>query len=192
MNPHPQIALFDLDGTLADYDGQLLLDLKKLHSYWEPEVEEVFNYMHMPSYLEARRQMITKQVGWWSKLNRLRLGWDILDACKIIGFNISILTKGPSSKSHAWSEKIDWCNTHLKDYIDGVTITHNKGLVYGRVLVDDFPEYILNWLEYRPRGLVIMPVNKRNISFNHPNVIKYNGMNLEEVDKKLLEAYNRD
>jgi FMN phosphatase YigB (HAD superfamily) len=25
----PKIALFDLDGTLADYDGQLLKDLQK-------------------------------------------------------------------------------------------------------------------------------------------------------------------
>jgi len=31
-----KIALFDLDGTLADYDGQIVRDLQKIASEYEP------------------------------------------------------------------------------------------------------------------------------------------------------------
>jgi 5'-nucleotidase len=185
-----QIALFDMDGTIVDYDGQLKRDLIKIASPNEAPINEVYNAM--PPYIEARRHMITSQVGWWLKLEKLPIGWAILEQCKSIGFNISVLTKAPSTKYHAWAEKIQWCNEYLKDYIDGVTMTHNKGLVYGKVLVDDYPEYILKWLEFRPRGLVIMPVNGKNKDFSHPNVVKCDGTNMNEVTISLYNAYNRN
>lgn len=57
MTSH-KIALFDLDGTLADYDGQLLKDLQHLASPYEPAP---VLYAGIP-YLEARRHVITSQV----------------------------------------------------------------------------------------------------------------------------------
>ena len=53
-----KIALFDLVGTLADNDGQLLKDLQDLVSPYEPP--PVF-YAGIP-YLEARRHVIGKYV----------------------------------------------------------------------------------------------------------------------------------
>ena len=180
-----KIALFDMDGTLADYDGQLLKDLKLIASEHEPPP---VLYADVP-YLEARRHVVTSQVGWWIKLEKFQLGWDVLELAKEIGYSISILTKGPSTKHSAWAEKIEWCNRHLADYVDGVTITHDKGLVYGAVLVDNWPDYIRNWLEHRPRGLVIMPANDHNIGFTHPNVVRYDGSNIEEVKARMIERY---
>tara|TARA_Y100000310_G_C20512920_1_gene729762 strand:+ start:436 stop:588 length:153 start_codon:yes stop_codon:yes gene_type:complete len=49
-----------------------------------------------------------------------------------------------------------------------MTITEDKGIVYGKVLVDDYPCYIKRWLENRPRGLVIMPAHSYNRDFEHP------------------------
>lgn len=144
-----KIALFDMDGTLVDYDGQLLRSLEAIRSPHEPHPDELYD--EMPEWMEQRRQMITSQVGWWKRLPIFGLGWEVLEACKSIGFSISVLTKGPSRKCQAWAEKVEWCNEHLKGYIDGVTITQDKGLVYGRVLVDDYPEYIERWLRWRPR-----------------------------------------
>src|ERR1039457_244437 len=132
-----KIALFDLDGTLADYDGQLFHDLQSLASEYEPPP---VLFADIP-YLEARRHVITSQVGWWLKLEKFQLGWDVLEVAKEIGYSISVLTKGPNARHAAWSEKFEWCNRHLAEYIDGVTITHDKGLVYGAVLVDDFLDY---------------------------------------------------
>lgn len=171
------IALFDLDGTLADYDKALREDLEKIRSPGEPPLPN--DLFHAEPYVEARRHMITSQVGWWRKLERFQLGWDILKELRGQGYDISVLTKGPSRKSNAWSEKIEWCADHLPD--TGVTITHNKGLIYGKVLVDDFPEYVLAWLYHRPRGRVIMPAQPCNINFKHPQVVRYDGTNIEEV-----------
>lgn len=179
------IALFDLDGTLVDYDGQLLQDLRRLASEYEPPP---VLYADIP-YLEARRHVITSQVGWWLKLEKFQLGWDVLDIAKEIGYLIVVLTKGPSSKHTAWAEKVEWCNQHLADYMDGVTITHDKGLVYGAVLVDDWPEYITKWLAHRPRGLVIMPAHDHNAGFTHPNVVRYDGANIDEVRTRMTTRF---
>jgi len=54
-----------------------------------------------------------------------------------------------------------------------VTLTEDKGLVYGKVLVDDWPPYIERWLTWRPRGLVIMPARRWNATFTHPQVLRY-------------------
>jgi len=51
---------------------------------------------------------------------------DILEVVKEVGFAISILTKGPSTKHQAWAEKLEWCNANLSEYVDGVTITYDK------------------------------------------------------------------
>jgi FMN phosphatase YigB (HAD superfamily) len=181
-----KIVLFDLDGTLADYDGQLLKDLQSIACEHEPPP---VLYADIP-YLEARRHVITSQVGWWLKLEKFQLGWDVLEVAKDIGYSIAVLTKGPSQKHAAWAEKIEWCNRHLADYVDGVTITHDKGLVYGAVLVDDYPEYIKKWLEHRPRGLVIMPAHEHNAGFAHANVVRYDGTNLHEVKTRMLVRFN--
>jgi hypothetical protein len=186
-----KVALFDMDGTLADYDSQLLKDLKKIASPNEPPIDGEKDAHRVGGYIEARRHTITSQVGWWLNLKKLKLGIDILKLCKEIGFEIVVLTKGPSTKFSAWSEKVEWCNKHIKEYIKGVTITNDKGLVYGWVLVDDYPEYIESWLKHRPRGLVIMPAHEYNKDFKHPNVIRYDGTNIEEVKERLISQFNR-
>jgi len=178
------IALFDMDGTLADYDKKLKADLRRIASPGDSPVEAI--YGNLPSHIESRRHMITSQAGWWLGLEPFRLGWDVFEVVKDLGFRIVVLTKGPSSKPSAWTEKVQWCDKHLKGMIEGVTITHDKGLVYGKVLVDDFPAYIERWLEWRPRGLAIMPAHDHNEGFAHPNMVRYDGTNLDEVRERLL------
>ncbi len=184
-----KIALFDLDGTLADYDMKLLEDLNSIRSGGEPLI--MLSDLHtQPSYVEKRRQIITRQVGWWVNLPIYAPGMVILNLAHRIGFKCMILTKGPSTKSNAWSEKIDWCNKNLPPWIDGVTICHDKSLVYGRVLVDDYVPYVESWLKNRPRGLVIMPAHEHNKNFVHKNVTRFEN-NILEVSRKLREAFNR-
>jgi 5'-nucleotidase len=68
-----------------------------------------------------------------------------------------------------------------------VTITMDKGLVYGKVLVDDYPEYALRWLKWRKRGLVIMPNQPWNQGFEHPQVHRYTG-DREEIQRVLARV----
>lgn len=183
-----KIALFDLDDTLADYQGQVLHDLKRIASPDEPPILNVFS---TKPYLSARRKIITSQLGWWVNLPKFQLGWDVLEVARELGYSVSILTRGPKSNHTAWSEKVQWCNKNLAKLITGVTVCHDKAIVYGAVLVDDFPAYIKSWLDHRPRGLVIMPAHDYNADFTHPQVVRYDGTNILEVKTRLSERFER-
>lgn len=177
-------ALFDLDGTLADYDGRLALELSDIASPGEMVDES-------QQWYKNRLRMIKSRPGWWLALPTLKNGFDILHLARKAGFRIHILTKGPATTPAAWTEKFQWCRQYVPDA--DVTITEDKGLVYGRVLVDDFPDYMLGWLAWRPRGLGIMPCRKVNEGFSHPNVIKYDGTPecLNKVNEALIKAFER-
>lgn len=182
------IALFDMDGTLCDHDLGLFTEMEKLRGPHELPVKSLAE-KKIPEYILNRANLIRKQEGWWENLPKFKLGWDVLKEARKLGFKIMILTQGPKAKPLGWSGKIKWLDKNLPK-ID-VTITRDKGLVYGKVLVDDYPPYILRWLEHRKRGLVIMPANKYNKNFEHPNVIRYDGENLKEVRKALEKALKR-
>jgi 5'-nucleotidase len=190
MNP---IALFDLDGCLVDYEGQMRADLATLRSPGEPDpllIKNLWQSKKEP-WLKARMKLIKMRPGWWRNLPPFKLGWDVFAMCQEIGFERQILTKGPTCKSHVWAEKVDYVrnNPDLKNCI--VHISEAKGQVFGRVLVDDYGPYVTAWLEHRPRGLVIMPVHEYNVDYQHPNVIHYTGENEFEVRIALRAAFLR-
>ena len=58
-------------------------------------------------------------------------------------------------------------------------------------MVDDYPEYVGAWLNYRPRGLVIMPAQRWNENFTHSQVIRYDGSNLGKVREALEKVKGR-
>ena len=64
-------------------------------------------------------------------------------------------------------------------------------MVYGKVLYDDYPEYMNQWIKNRPRGLGIMPSHSHNVDFQHPNVLKSNAENIEQVKIALSIAFER-
>lgn len=181
-----KIALFDMDSTLCDFDGAMRRDLTKLAA---PDEHPRYMYDEKIPHIEARRDVIKKQPGWWLRLERLECGFDVLKMCQEIGFSIHVLTKGPYKAPVAWGEKAQWCREHLPGI--PVTITEDKGLVYGRVLVDDWPDYIASWLAFRPRGLVIVPAHSWNEHLVHPNIIRYDGSNKDQVRKALQESFDR-
>jgi 5'-nucleotidase len=174
-----KIALFDMDGTLCDYQGELSRRLEILRSPHEPKEEWGWN--NEPPYLYARMKLIKNNPGFWINLPRLDAGFEILDIIKNLEYRIEILTKGPRSSTIAWMEKVEWCQRELKDIPHQTSIVMDKGLVYGKILVDDYPEYILRWLEWRKRGKVIMPAHPYNKDFTHPQVLKYELGNKEKL-----------
>ena len=169
--PIENIALFDLDGTLADFDTAMKRDMVEIAT---PGEEKIDPWDRSKPWIKARKSLIMRQPGWWENLRPLQLGFDILEMILKLDFEVHVLTKGPSASAIAWGEKVEWCKSHLPKEVK-ITITEDKGLVYGKVLVDDWPKYIERWLKWRPRGLVIMPAHEHNKDFKHPNVIRYDG-----------------
>lgn len=188
MDNSLSIGLFDMDGSLADYEGSLLRELADLRSPLEPEVKDLWD--EDEPHIRARMRMVKSVPGWWRNLPPMQNGLAIFYLAQELGFHNHILTKGPKKHSNAWQEKVDWCQSYLGPDID-IHITSDKGMVYGKFLYDDFPDYMLRWLKHRPRGLGIMPVTKDNKDFTHPQVIKWDGTNYEEVKAALEGVLNR-
>lgn len=186
------IGLFDLDGSLADYEGQLRKDLIKVLGkedlktideigMWEADKLEPF---------KSIIRLIKSQPCWWRNLPLMNNGLAIFELSAKIGFKNHILTKGPKKLPRAWKEKVEWCQRLFGEDID-IHITADKGLVYGKFLYDDYPDYMTQWVKRRPRGLGIMPVNNFNKNFQHPQVIKWDGKNYDEVQEALKKCYDR-
>jgi len=193
-----RIALVDLDGTVADYSAALA---REMHAIQHPdEVAYVDRYVEATKrvelpHVEARRKLIQRVPGFWRSLPRLQLGFEVVDALRSARFQIHVLTKGPKTNAGAWAEKLEWAREHLPDAT--VTVTGDKSIMYGRVLVDDYPPYFNAWLENRPRGLVVCVAHdwneifKRGGSAEHPNIFRYDGSNLADLSRALKRAFER-
>ena len=182
MKTEPEIALIDMDGTIANFHMALEHDLQRILGSDRDKVA--------PETLENIERLIKNQTGWWRDLEPIPLGLHIAKQLETIGFKLMVLTKGPVYSKNAWTEKVEWCAEHLP-HAD-VTITHQKNLVYGKLLVDDWPPYIERWLAHRPRGMVIMPDQKWNKDFNHPNVHRVaTDADVFNLRDRIQHAYDR-
>ncbi len=186
----PKVALFDMDGTLCDYVGSLKRDLEKLRAPDEAIVDPFKVNGPQYQHIWNRMDLIKADEKWWANLPKLQLGYDVLKMTNKLGYYNEVLTQGPKKNPAALAGKLTWLINNIEEDID-YTMTRNKGRHYGRVLVDDFPDYALTWLTHRKNGLVIMPSNEYNAGFKHPQVILYNGRNKEEVRDGLVDALNR-
>lgn len=182
------IALFDMDDTLFDYRGSLRTELEKIRSPDESDIP--LNFQEYPEYLRNRIRLITSSESFWSEMPKLQLGWNILKIAQELDYRIMILTQGPQKKPMAWSGKKRCIDKHFGETCD-ITLTRDKGLVYGKLLVDDFPAYGERWLKWRKRGHVIMPANDSNIGYQHLQVTRYDGTNLDEVRKIFQEMKDK-
>lgn len=181
------IALFDMDGTIADHDESLRRGMAPLRAKGEPLVYDR-SWDKVP-HLRARRHLVMSQPGFYRNLSPIQAGLRLLRETQKIGFCVHILTKGPMYAPNAWTEKLEWCQR----YVPGIplTITQNKELVYGRVLVDDWPPYLERWLAARPRGIAIVPSRPWNKDFSHARAFRYaeNDKSLHSVLRVLRDQY---
>lgn len=188
------IALVDMDGTLVDYDKGMT---EAMQPYLAENEKPYDLYSeNKPEHIKRISKLVRTQPGFWLNLKTIQRGIEILILLHNNGFKLHILTKGPFSSTNAWTEKVEWCQKNLsafgrvgKDF--GMTITSDKGLVYGKILFDDYPVYCQRWLEWRPRGLVIQLKTEQNKDWVHPNVVKYDGTNSEEIYRRILEVKSR-
>jgi 5'-nucleotidase len=177
MGINDLVACIDLDDTLAQYSKALAVQMRFLQAPGEPDWTD--RPSPEPPHMEARRKLIQRQSGFWRDLEPLQLGFDIVEELRELEFGLHVLTKGPKTTINAWSEKKEWCDRHIPDA--SVNITQDKSKFYGRVLVDDWPSYFMEWLEVRPRGLVVCVAHPWNAHFaeglltTHPNVLRYDG-----------------
>lgn len=182
MSCNKKVALVDLDNTVVDHEGQLEKDI---HDTLGASLNKV-----SPEVREKVGYLIKNGPGWWANLKPLPFGMSIVDTLRSIGFEIVICSKGPRRAVGAWTEKVQWVQKYIPDA--NIVLTQDKSLVYGRLLVDDWPDYIMPWLEARPRGIVLMPATKANKNFKHPRVYRMETYDdLMNVEPLLVKIFNR-
>ena len=185
------VGLFDMDGTLCDYVGTLLRDVRELAAPCEPSYSVTDLFDEDKPWLKARMDLIKRQPGWWRNLPPLQLGMGLFLEASLMGFDVEILTKGPVSKRQAWAEKGEWIDRHLGSEVTVNIVGRGKYAYYGRFLCDDYVPYMLEWLEHRPRGLGLLIATEENTSFTHPNVIRCTKDNKEEAVAAMRAALVR-
>jgi hypothetical protein len=191
---YDRVALFDLDGSLADYDLAMRRDLRPLCAPQEPPITVDTNLHELEDrhpHIKARMDLIKAKPGWWLTLPRIEMGFVIVNLAREMGYQLNVLTKAPFHHTRAWTEKVEWCKGQPELAAADVHLTMNKGLVYGTLLYDDYPVYMDLWLANRPRGLGIMLATPENSEYKHPNVVKWDGTNLKKVARAMQAAYDR-
>jgi 5'(3')-deoxyribonucleotidase len=195
-----QVALIDLDSTLADYDSSLHYHMNRLRAPEEPVFTGRYESGGEPPHIEARRKLIQAYPGFWRDMGRIPAGFEVADELTKAGFGLHVLTKGPKGTPTAFTEKKQWVDMHLPNV--PLTIGGDKSLVYGKVLVDDFPHYFEAWLRVRPRGLVIAVAQPWNADYakggksEHSNVFRFDDKSSEpnhraEMRALIQKAYSR-
>lgn len=177
-----KIALIDIDETLAGFEErmreQLLLTLSPADKFAQLDKLVMHGNIHNgEAWLEARKSLIKSQPGFWRNLPVIDVGMRVYHLLGELGYSRMILTKGPKRTTAAWTEKVEWCAEHVPEA--GIMVVRagdeegpHKGLVYGTVLFDDYPDYIMQWLKWRHNGRVLMLDNPHNRSFHHPQVFR--------------------
>jgi len=139
-----------MDGTLVDFQKALKI---RLETTLGPDEVMPPDLWDMPDYMYERAQAIKREPGFWRNLPRINWGWNVMEICKAIGYDIHLLTKGPTTGARAWSEKVEWRDANLPGV--PLHIVEDKRIVYGRVFVDDYAPFIEAWLKHRPRGIAV-------------------------------------
>lgn len=189
MKTSERIFLFDLDSSLADFDFAMREKLRAMMSPGDLTLDWskfTIDDSTRPDWLTARERTIKKVPGFWIDLAPIEFGIKLFHMAGTLDYRRVVLTKGPRKNSLAWKEKLDWCALHIPD-VEDITICTDKGLTYGKVLYDDYPPYILRWLEWRPRGKVLMLDAPHNREFQHPSVMRVFRDNFEGQQEAILE-----
>jgi len=105
----------DMDNVLVDFPSALRKRNLDDTTVDADEIEGIFADMDpMPGAIEAYRTLVAK------------------------GHDVFILSTAPWNNPSAWSDKLQWVQTHLGDVAHKrLILTHHKYLVQGDVLIDD-------------------------------------------------------
>lgn len=175
-----RIALFDMDGTLSDYDHAMLKHQRAISP--DPANVEVIRDT-APSHELKLREYIWKQPGFWEEQKILSSGNQVFNLMLSLGFIPKIVTKAPYLNDNAWVEKVRWARKYYHN-VDILILSGSRRNVYGKVLVDDNLDNVDEWLDAWEDGKALIPTRTPTYNYKHPRAMHYYSIsNLAPLDK---------
>lgn len=177
------IALLDMDGTVCKWHEQLEKDLNDVLGDARKTLP--------PETVTKIEHLIRSKPGWYLNLEPIPLGIKLAEMLHVIGFTVMVATKATPKATNAWSEKAAWCQKYLP--FAKVTVSEDKTLMYGKILVDDYQKFADPWLLRRKRGYVILPDQPWNQGYEHPRVKRVKTIeDVEALRPFLIQVFNRE
>ncbi len=139
------VVLVDMDGVIADFDGEALSRMAALTPGFlrQPERTNFYVAEDYPDHIDALKA-ISREKGFFAALplaERAMEGWErILD----LGYYPQICTSPIRSNPHSGPEKLAWLDRHFapvfgKHLVDEAIVTSEKHHYSGIALIDDRP-----------------------------------------------------
>lgn len=111
------IIHIDMDDVLVDFNSSTKIPANEKHLYHHPEI-----------YKKGFFLDLKPMPGAIAFINRLLM---------VKGFDVRILSQPVSGNPYSYIEKVHWIFSYLPQLADKITLTQDKLLIKGDVLIDD-------------------------------------------------------
>ena len=139
-----KIILVDLDGPLADLEGEFLARWKKKFpgEFFVPfeKRKTFFLREEYPDYLKPKTEAVLRESGFFADLPIVPGSREALQTLHDTGYTIIICTADIIANPTGLADKRQWVRKYLgDDFAKGMIFTHDKTLIRGDYLIDDKP-----------------------------------------------------
>jgi 5'-nucleotidase len=137
--------LIDMDGVIADFDGEFLKRWRERHpeKFFIPMEERTAFYVtnQYPEELQPLAMEILLEQNFFRDMMPIDGGKEALLEMDTMGLDVFICTSPFSTYQNCVREKYEWVeNTLGSRWVDRIILTKDKTLVRGDVLIDDKPQ----------------------------------------------------
>jgi 5'-nucleotidase len=169
--------LIDMDGVIADFDGEFLLRWRARHpdKLYVPLEERTTFYVkdQYPDELKSLVVEILVEPTFFRDMLPVSGAKDALDEMEKMGFEVFICTSPLSTYKNCVLEKYEWVEKYLGSaWVERIILTKDKTIINADILIDDKPtltgvESIPKWehiLYDRPYNRV---ANRRRMTWDN-------------------------
>ena len=137
--------LIDMDGVIADFDGEFLKRWQERHpdKIYVPLTERTTFYVKQqyPDELKSLVSEIVLEPGFFRDMMPIDGGKEALFEMDRMGFEVFICTSPMSTYKNCVLEKFEWVDRVLgPQWVKRIILTKDKTLVKADYLIDDKPE----------------------------------------------------
>jgi len=145
MDINKMRILIDMDGVIADFDGEFLKRWRERHpdKFYVPLAERTTFYVKQqyPDELKPLVSEIVLEPGFFRDMMPMDGGREALFEMDKMGFEVFICTSPMSTYQNCVLEKFEWVDRVFgPQWVKRIILTKDKTLVKADYLIDDKPE----------------------------------------------------